>query len=383
MDKEKPEIRIIGRCKLDVDAILAEMPEIIVMETSDISTDKYKKIWHSHYEGIYKRLDTEDAEAFSKAYDRTFSSYAGTHIYDLSAEQVLEKTREEFTKSFTEDLYAAELMHIEFKCYLQTESLSMISPSGETGSFWLIPSRFVKVEEYRDYSDLSGAERTAAINSITGTADIIVSGDMSFKDAVALKGDAQAALDSIKAEIEDVKESRTEELSSIQAEIDRLTAELESKKRSILDELDGRLREMNGKLEEMEAAVFKLDSEIYAIRCYIGEIAEVNQIRSGNAGKTDSPIVFYQKLRYLDEELGKIASLYNVDFSDAKFFEEILKCRDDVLNAFLPAQRSIALVRVSRSNKGYMRTEFPGLLKTYEKYHGKKVAILIRDGERL
>lgn len=379
-----PKINILGRCKLDSDAILREMPEIIAAEShSGYDDGAFKKIWAAVYD-TYRALPKEDAKILEQAYNHTYkdhgwSGYFTTH----TKEEILEKTKEGFFRDFEEDLKASEALNVSFKCLLQIGDYSLIFLSGED-SYWLFPSHFIEVEKYKDYNALSGSERLAAISgSHIDPDNAPVASSLTYTDAISQKENVSAAIESVEADMKSVNEAKAEGLASLQAEIDRLTQELEAKKRSMLDELEVKKAEMQVKLEEMENTVFKLDAEIYAIRCYTGEIVEVNQIRSGKAGKADTPIVFYQKMRYLDEELGRIASLYNVDFGSEKYFESILANRDDVIDAFLPAERSIALVRVSKTNKGYYNTEFPGILETYEKYHGRKVAILIRDGENL
>ena len=379
-----PKINILGRCKLDSNAILREMPEIIAAEShSGYDDGAFRKIWAAVYD-IYRALPKEDSKILEQAYNHTYkdhgwSGYFTTH----TKEEILEKTKEGFFRDFEEDLEASEAMNVSFKCVLQIGDYSLIFLSGED-TYWLFPSHFIEVEKYKDYNALSGSERLAAISgSHIDPSNAPVASSLTYTDAISQKENVSAAIESLEADMKSVNEAKAEGLASLQAEIDRLTQELEAKKRSMLDELEAKKAEMQVKLEEMENIVFKLDAEIYAIRCYTGEIVEVNQIRSGKAGKTDTPIVFYQKMRYLDEELGRIASLYNVDFGSEKYFESILANRDDVIDAFLPAERSIALVRVSKSNTNFCKTEYPGILKAYEKYHGKKVGILIRDGGNL
>lgn len=388
MAKDRLEIKIIGRCTLDTKALLEKMPLIIFNEEVGANKFCYKKIWQNHYPGIYLRLDSADRDHYyESAYRRTFYDYSrfGIGFKEPNEKERLEMVARGFREAFAEDLKAAEAMNLSFKCYFRGEGLAIVSLSGSENTFWLFPSHFVEVEEYADYTALSGSERKAAISGgiNVGEADITPVNSMSYCDALALKDSTASSLSALESEMEDVKSAKVEGLSELQAEIDRLTEQMESKKRILLDELNVRKQEMEAKLEEMENTLFKLDSEIYSIRCYTGEVVEVNQIKSGIGADISSPVVFYQKMRYLDEELGKIASIYNADFSDAVYFETLIASRTDVMEAFLPAKRSIALVRVSRTGKGFYNTEFPGLLEKFDKYHGNKVAVLIRDGDNL
>jgi len=377
---KETEIRIIGRCKLDTKAILTELPGMIFREMHDSSNS----FWQMHYNSVYMLLSKEDRAVYSAAYERTFSKhYNKWPLINHGTEQDLENITDSFTEAFSLDIDAAEAMKTSFKCYLDRDDVVLVSLSGSKDAFWLLPSKYVDIEEYTDYSALTGSQRQSLLGEANGNTGLVSSGDLSYNDVLVRTSDVRSAVLTVESAMQDVRDSKAEGLKDLQAEIDRLTNELEQKKRSMLDELEIRKSKMEAELEKMENAVFRLDSEIYNIRCYTGEVVEINQLRTGRAGRIDSPIVFYQKMRYLDEELGKIASLYGVDFSDAKYFESILINRDDVRDAFLPAERSIVLVRVSKTNKGYYNTEFPGILETYEKYHGRKVAILIRDGENL
>ena len=386
MTENKPEIKIIGRCKLDTQAILKDMPEIIYAETVYIKEDNtlYKNIWKSNYNSIYQAFENNDARSvYEAAYNKTFKDYLW-YCKPLPKKEAVTIIAEEFSKLLKEDIEAMNAMQLSFKCYFRSDDICIVSLSGKEGTFWLFPSRYADIEEYKDYAALTGTERKAALTgTTTPDQENALSSDMSYRTALDFRNETSDALSSLKEHMQEVKDGNYESLAELKAEIDRLTEQMEIKKRALLDELEVRKKEMEAKLEEMERTVFRLDSEIYAIRCYTGEVVEINQIRHGITADTDVPIVFYQKMRYLDEELGKIASIYNADFSDANYFEELIINRNDVLEAFLPAKRSIALVRVSKTGKGFQNTEYPALLEQFDKYHGDKVAILIRDGENL
>lgn len=68
-----------------------------------------------------------------------------------------------------------------------------------------------------------------------------------------------------------------------------------------------------------------LETEIYAIRCITGEVVNFTKLTDGRNADAANPVVVYQKLRYLDEEMGKIMALYNFDGEDCRYFEELLK----------------------------------------------------------
>ena len=57
------------------------------------------------------------------------------------------------------------------------------------------------------------------------------------------------------------------------------------------------------KVAQMEAQIWLLDSQIYAIRCFAGETVNFAHIRTGRNAPDTEPVIIYQKLRFLDEDL--------------------------------------------------------------------------------
>ena len=60
------------------------------------------------------------------------------------------------------------------------------------------------------------------------------------------------------------------------------------------------MEELEEKKEQLEGQIYLLDSQIYAIRCYAGEVVNFTRIRSGKNAPDTEPIVVHQKLRFLD-----------------------------------------------------------------------------------
>lgn len=141
--------------------------------------------------------------------------------------------------------------------------------------------------------------------------------------------------------------------------------------------------------EQLEGQIYLLDSQIYAIRCYAGEVVNFTRIRSGKNAPDTEPIVVHQKLRFLDEDLGRLASLYEIQWNELDMFESFLKHSPYALDTFAPNERCIMLVRLSRTGKSIGRAmdnegrPYHNMLDRYDYYHGKTVGIIIRNGENL
>lgn len=257
---------------------------------------------------------------------------------------------------------------------------------------FLIPAGYLAKSHLKDYSKIPISALHAALNgemderddlSIIPTNSTLehasVSSQMASIDA------QQKELARVAADIDDVENARVGELAELQAEIDRKMAELQAQKDKMMEVLLAKKAEMELVKEKLEQELFILESEIYSIRCFTGEVIDFVKLRSGNATAVDHPITLFQKLRFLDEELAKIASIYNFDFADYELFETLLKKREDVVETFCPNEKSVTLIRVSRTNKayGYASLPYGPVLAEYEVYHGEKIGILIRNGENL
>ena len=385
MKKDSLKIHVIGRCTLHTDDIFNELPQIIIDESYSRG-DTYKKIWQDNYEKVYAKLSKEDREIYDAAYNRTFSDkYSWKGLIKGNEEKEQEEAKKGFHEEFTKEINAAKAMGLSFKCWLKTDDIAIVSLSETKNMFWLFPARFITITEYKNYGKLTGSQRKAMLSdsSEETTKNIITANDKSYNEVITQKNETENSIDELQIQMDDVKNAKIGELKDIQAQIEAMQQQLEQKKRSMLDVLEQKKAEMKSQLEEMEKLIFKLDSEIYTIRCYTGEVIEVNHIRKGKPADPSTPIVFHQKIRYMDEELGRYSSIYNANFDDAEYFEKLLAENDEIFNLFIPSERGISLIRVSRNATGYKDSEFPNMLENYEKYHGKKIAILIKDGENL
>lgn len=257
---------------------------------------------------------------------------------------------------------------------------------------FLIPAGNLNKTLFKDYSDISigslQAQAYLDLSQTDGNTLIPLNSalnQMSLDSQTACLETKRGELAQIEGDMDDVKNARVGDLAVMQAEIDRMVAELEAKKESMLEVLNAKKAELDLEKRRLEQELYILESEIYSIRCFLGEVVDFIQLRSGVSAPVEQPVVLFQKMRFLDEELGKIASIYDFDFEEHKLFEKLLKNREDVVETLCPNNKSVTLVRVSRTGKayGYYDTNYGPMLGEYDVYHGKKIGILIRNGENL
>lgn len=127
--------------------------------------------------------------------------------------------------------------------------------------------------------------------------------------------DKKAALEALRASIREVEDGTNVELRTLKEEVERAMAAMEAKKEALMTKLSAQKEELEEKVEQMNDQIYLLESQIYAICCYMGETVHFAKIRSGKNAADTEPVVLYQKLRFLDEELGRLTSIYNMEES--------------------------------------------------------------------
>ena len=251
---------------------------------------------------------------------------------------------------------------------------------------FIVPQDVIKKEYPKDYSNISLSDlRNKSLNG-KNTGLVPVDSqliNMCESDVQGLINQASLVENQYKQYKDDINNARIEGLEGLQKKIDTLKQELEERKQSLLAELEKKENELQAKMAQLKGELFMLESEIYSIRCFLGEVVDFIQLRKGNPAPVDAPITLFQKMRFLDDELGKLVSVYDFDFNNAKLFEQLLKERDDILDVFCPNDKCVSLVRVSKTNTTLGYDGLTDILKEYEVYHGLTIGILIRNGENV
>lgn len=195
---------------------------------------------------------------------------------------------------------------------------------------------------------------------------------------------AKQQLTDLESQLKDARENRSAELAALKEEAERAMKALEEKKQALMDTLNAKKKELQQQVEVMNDQIFLLESQIYAIRCYAGEVVNFAQLRKGRNAADTEPIVLHQKLRYLDEEMGRLTSIYEMDTSELNYFEDFLSASPVALNVFAPNERCVTLVRLSRTGRRFKMSEkYANMLEEYRLYHGNTVGIVIRNGENV
>mgnify|MGYP001029199010 CR=1 FL=1 len=252
-----------------------------------------------------------------------------------------------------------------------------------------LPERFLEFTPNKDYSGITPAALRAQLNASGDVAAIVPADADGALTQREIQSDLDAKIDELnelEQEIKDVRDANVGELAELKRQMEDLRSQLDKKQQEMMAELETRKAEMERVKEQMEGQIYLLSSQIYAIQCYAGEVVKFTKIREGKNAPDTEPIVIHQKLRFLDEDLGRLASLYEIQWEELDLFEEFLKHSPAAMDTFAPNERCVMLVRLSRTGKQQGRDDslpYSNLLKDYEYFHGRTVGIIIRNGENL
>jgi len=251
---------------------------------------------------------------------------------------------------------------------------------------YVMPSEYFEILPLTDYNQLFSGELHLLLESDSQYTLPALPNDASKAQLAEAISQKQDNLSKLQQEKDNIRNGETAGLKELQTQIEVLQAEMNKKKQELMEQLEAKMKEFTQQKTLLEQQLFLLETQIYGIRCYLGEVVKFHKIREGRPGDINTPIVVYQKIRYLDEELGKAVSLYGFGSyeDDTKQFLSLLKNRDDMRDIFVPEEKSVALIKVSRSDTvKHTSGAVANALEDYEIYHAKQLAVLVRNGEEL
>lgn len=378
----------IGFASVNFNALYDDLSELACKELED------KPLWKSIYKRWGNNQKTDIFKLARSSYENLFPQFPSYVIQNYDKNKEASEMVEKGTEYLRRVQQLVELGTSKLRCLYEDdgksyedEGLALLYLGGYASAL-VLPSRYVTVQKYQNYDELSAKERHAMLSggqiSQDSGKDVASIDTRTALQAKSELSTLTSTLKSLDEQMKQVESADIPELSSLKAKIQKLEAELQQKINVLLTELNRKKEELAQKKKELEFEIYRLSSEIYSIRCYTGECVTFALIRDGVAAEKTTPLVINQKMRYMDEELGRLASIYNVDFDDVELLEKLLKFNAAAFEVFCPTRRCVTLVRVSRDNKKFTCHEtYANMLDMTEKYRGRAIGILIRDGEKL
>lgn len=249
---------------------------------------------------------------------------------------------------------------------------------------FVLPAQFVTIEPLTDYTGIP-AGQIAAIGQ-DGGIDLPAVPENTQASLSRKAADVESKLSLLEKEAKAIEDCTSSEMKDLKEQLDSLMEKIHARQEELMKKLQKKQAELAAKEKALKRELFILETQIYGIRCYLGEVVSFYTVRGGKPAAADLPVVIYQKIRYLDEELGKYLSLYEYGDNpdDLNQFLEILKTRDDVADLVCPGPKSMSAVRISRTGTVKKASDkVANILRDYELYHDNQLAVMIRNGEQI
>lgn len=264
-----------------------------------------------------------------------------------------------------------------FQVYFSNEDFSII---GIGDNKLVLPTEFLVLEFYKTYEDVLPYDIPKLIDdSPAKSTENNETLPVYLPDGTELKNLPKSKL---KSGLEEVKASIQAQEEELKNELEVIRAEMRKKEEELRLRMEEKMSELEAKKKEFETQIFGIDHQLYLLRCLLGDSIEFIQLRQGKASPLEQPVILYQKLRFLDEDLAKIKSLYCYDYDDEGYVEEIFAKDDFVFEQFCPNTKCVTLFRISKDNTFYAKDDGNALEKC-KYYNGTRIGILVRNGENL
>ena len=380
-------MKSIGYAFVDFNKLQKDLPDLARKEKEN------KPLWSSLYARWGKQQNTDIFKLAKAAYDALFS-YFPSYICQRTDDEIVSEMVEKGSEHLNKIQEFLELETDKLRCLYADngegygdDGLVVLSLGGYESAL-VLPVGYVIVQRYQNYDELSAKERHAMLSggqiSQDSGKDVTNIDTRTALQAKSELSSLTSTLTSLEDQMKQVENADVPELADLKMRIQKLEADLQQKMNALLAELNRKKEELAKKKKELEFEIYRLSSEIYSIRCYTGECVTFALIRDGVAAPKTTPLVINQKMRYMDEDLGRLASIYDVDFDDVELLERLLKFNAAAFEVFCPTRRCVTLVRVSRDNKNFkLHEKYANMLEVTSKYRGRAIGILIRDGEKL
>lgn len=347
----------------------------LVIGTAKLVMEKFRKFRTEEREKRRKKEKCWPAALWQEYFynHQDLARYAETGYYDIIG--LNHTPMDSFDKKVEATAAYLNAMGLSWNLLFTNDVITIIR-YGEL-SFGL-PPELVECHPYIDLDHDTIADLLQRIGtSANGMNAIVPVGGITKEHMMDEITAVRGKIEEKQKEIEDLETQKRKE-------VEEMRRQIEAKYREQFDLINEKKKEMEVMMDRLKKQLFVLDTELYSIRCFMGETVQFVQLRSGKYASEDTPAVLYQKVRYLDEEMGKFLAVYRFDSDDKELFEEVLKHRDDLFDLFAPPQKSVSLIRVSHHSVSFdSDPNIANMLKEYETFHGHQIGILLRDGGNL
>ena len=160
------------------------------------------------------------------------------------------------------------------------------------------------------------------------------------------------------------------------AEIENLKAQMEAKISAMYEMQAQMMSELQAKIERYQHELLVMRTDLTAFEYRHGLTIDFTRITSGECAPVEQPIVVYQKLIYLDEDLPRFENLYDVD---AGSLEVALKHSPALLEHICPTNKGVSFLKM-RNASGKFELHNT-VMKFIEDTMPNEIGVLVRNGE--
>lgn len=160
------------------------------------------------------------------------------------------------------------------------------------------------------------------------------------------------------------------------AEIENMKAQMEAKISAMYEMQAQMMSELQAKIKKYEHELLVMRTDFTAFEYRHGLTIDFTKITSGECAPVEQPIVVYQKLIYLDEDLPRFEKLYDVD---AGSLEVALKHSPALLEHICPTNKGVSFLKMRNASGKFELNNT--VMKFIEDTMPNQIGVLVRNGE--
>lgn len=160
--------------------------------------------------------------------------------------------------------------------------------------------------------------------------------------------------------------------------INALKAQMEAQIKALYEKQALKQAELQEKIAKYEHDLFIMRTDLTAYEYRQGLGVNVTPIHTGQLAPREQPLVLYQKLIFLDEDLPRFKDLYDID---SPSLETALKTSDALLDHLCPTTKGITFLKQRNSQGSYELNNT--VMRFIRNNMPNHIGMLIRNGENV
>lgn len=182
----------------------------------------------------------------------------------------------------------------------------------------------------------------------------------------------------LKEDLDAVENFKEASLQKDLENINALKAQMEAQIKALYEKQALKQAELQEKIAKYEHDLFIMRTDLTAYEYRQGLGVNVTPIHTGQLAPREQPLVLYQKLIFLDEDLPRFKDLYDID---SPSLETALKTSDALLDHLCPTTKGITFLKQRNSQGSYELNNT--VMRFIQNNMPNHIGMLIRNGENV